>query len=208
MLLFSYAEKCDNSVMSMYFTEGLVLKKDPYGEADALVTLLTRDFGKIRGVAQGVRKQEAKLKGHFEVFSHSVVGFVIGKNFYRFTGADMKDFFPALRASSSALRGAAYIGNILDKNTFEEQGDPRLFELVHDAFCRLNDAAGASNTESCAGTCDIESILFWFHTRLLGVLGLLPEPGLQRGMVNSLVREHLGAIPPENQLDAIDIRLV
>ena len=55
----------------MHFTDGIILKKDQYREADFLITVLTKDFGKIRLAARGVRKQEAKLRGHiFRVCSH------------------------------------------------------------------------------------------------------------------------------------------
>ena len=59
----------------MHSTEGIILKKEPYGEADLLITILTKDFGKIKVMAQGVRKEAAKLKGHFEPLTHSATNF-------------------------------------------------------------------------------------------------------------------------------------
>lgn len=42
--------------MPLYQDEGVVLRTVKLGEADRIVTLLTRDHGKIRAVAKGVRR--------------------------------------------------------------------------------------------------------------------------------------------------------
>ena len=39
-----------------YATEGIVLRRDDYGEADRLVTLLTPGHGKLRALAKGARR--------------------------------------------------------------------------------------------------------------------------------------------------------
>ena len=179
--------------MRIHFTEGIVLKKEPHGEADALFTFLTNDFGKIRCVAKGVRKQEAKLKGHMEVFSHVAIGFVIGKNMYRLTSADMKMFFPQIRLHPPALHGAATLVDMLDRNIFEERDDPRLFDLASATLLELEAGAGGALSDGTAPRGDgIEGTLLRFQAELLSVLGLLPEGGAQAALVRSLVREHLG----------------
>ncbi|RYE92506.1 MAG: hypothetical protein EOO75_06535, partial [Myxococcales bacterium] len=37
-------------------TEGLLLRLVPYGESDAVVTLLTHDLGKVSAMARGLRR--------------------------------------------------------------------------------------------------------------------------------------------------------
>ena len=49
-----------------YRAEALVLRSAPLGEADLLVTLFTREAGKVRAVAKGARRSTAKLVGHLE----------------------------------------------------------------------------------------------------------------------------------------------
>lgn len=60
-------------------TRGIVLARTNFGEADRIVTLLTRDYGKIRVIAKGVRKERSKLAAGIELFSVSEVGFVPGR---------------------------------------------------------------------------------------------------------------------------------
>jgi len=55
--------------MATYQTSAIVLKREDIFEADRLYHLYTEDFGKIRTIAGGVRKNGAKLTGHLEPFS-------------------------------------------------------------------------------------------------------------------------------------------
>ena len=47
--------------MPLYQDEGVVLRTVKLGEADRIVTLLTRDHGKIRAVAKGVRRTKSRF---------------------------------------------------------------------------------------------------------------------------------------------------
>ena len=169
----------------MHSTEGIILKKDPYGEADLLVTILTKDFGKIKVMAQGVRKEAAKLKGHLELLAYSAISFVIGKNFYRLTSAEAKDFFLGLRGDFSKLRIAYYITNLIDSNAFEEKGDARLFRLAHETFLKL-DEIGIDDFH------ELKKVLFEFNAGFLHVFGLLPEKAVGTNAVNSILAEQVG----------------
>ncbi len=54
--------------MPLYQDEGVVLRTVKLGEADRIVTLLTRDHGKIRAVAKGVRRTKSRFGGRFRTF--------------------------------------------------------------------------------------------------------------------------------------------
>ena len=55
--------------MNCYQTNAIVLKRENIFEADRLYHLYTEDFGKIRTIAGGARKINAKLTGHLEPFN-------------------------------------------------------------------------------------------------------------------------------------------
>jgi DNA repair protein RecO (recombination protein O) len=59
-------------------TLAIVLHRTNYGESDRIVTLLSRDYGKVRVIAKGVRKEKAKLTAGVELFCVSNIGFVAG----------------------------------------------------------------------------------------------------------------------------------
>ena len=100
----------------MHATGGIIFKRIDIGEADSLFTIYTKDFGKIRARARGVKKENAKLKGHLEPLSLSAVSFVSGKNGPRLTGASLIQYFPKIRGDLEKLRAASYIVEVTDRN--------------------------------------------------------------------------------------------
>jgi len=54
--------------VSLYRDEGVVLRAQKLGEADRIVTLLTREHGRVRAVAKGVRKTSSRLGARVEPF--------------------------------------------------------------------------------------------------------------------------------------------
>jgi DNA repair protein RecO (recombination protein O) len=56
--------------VSLYRDEGVVLRTQKLGEADRIITLLTRQRGRVRAVAKGVRRTKSKFGGRLEPFTH------------------------------------------------------------------------------------------------------------------------------------------
>ena len=54
--------------MSLYRDEGVVLRTSKLGEADRIITILTRGHGKIRAVAKGVRRTKSRFGARLEPF--------------------------------------------------------------------------------------------------------------------------------------------
>lgn len=54
--------------MPVYTDEGVVLRTTKLGEADRIITLLTRDHGKVRAVAKGVRRTKSRFGARLEPF--------------------------------------------------------------------------------------------------------------------------------------------
>ena len=50
--------------------DGVVLRRHPLGEADRIITLLTRRRGKVRAVAKGVRKTSSRFGARLEPGTH------------------------------------------------------------------------------------------------------------------------------------------
>ncbi|HOQ53026.1 MAG TPA: DNA repair protein RecO [Micropruina sp.] len=65
--------------MPTYRDEAVVLRTHKLGEADRIITLLSRRNGKIRAVAKGVRRTTSKFGGRLEPFSHIDAQFATGR---------------------------------------------------------------------------------------------------------------------------------
>jgi DNA repair protein RecO (recombination protein O) len=63
------------SGMSLFRDDGIVLRTQKLGEADRIITLITRGHGRVRAVARGVRRTSSKFGARLEPFSHVDVQF-------------------------------------------------------------------------------------------------------------------------------------
>lgn len=71
-------------------TEGVILKRRNFGEADRLVTMYTRDYGKVTALAKGVRRPRSKKAGHLELGNWCKVFIAKGKNLDLLTEVELK----------------------------------------------------------------------------------------------------------------------
>lgn len=144
----------------MYFTRALILKKHDIGEADALCTAYTEHFGLLRIRAQGVKKSEAKLRGHVEPLSVSTIGFVLGKYGERMTHAECVNSLPRIRSSLKKLRIAYEMIELVDRHCFPGERDFALWGHLVDSMNRLENDASVSR-----------EALFLFQKGLVRCLG-------------------------------------
>jgi recombinational DNA repair protein (RecF pathway) len=60
----------DNGSVQGYRDDGVVLRTQKLGEADRIITVLTRHHGRIRAVARGIRRTKSRFGGRLEPFTH------------------------------------------------------------------------------------------------------------------------------------------
>ncbi|CAM3748296.1 DNA repair protein RecO [Isoptericola cucumis] len=58
----------DNGAVPLYRDDAIVLRTHKLGEADRIVTFLTREHGKVRGVGRGVRRTSSRFGARLEPF--------------------------------------------------------------------------------------------------------------------------------------------
>ena len=79
--------------MATYNDEAVVLRTYRLGEADRIVTLLTRRHGKVRGVAKGVRRTSSKFGARLEPFAHVDLQITEGRTLDILTSVVTKTLF-------------------------------------------------------------------------------------------------------------------
>jgi DNA repair protein RecO (recombination protein O) len=77
--------------------EAIVLSHHDWGEADRLLWLYTRELGKVRVVAKGVRKLRSRKAGHLEPFAHTRLQLARGRDMLIVTQAETINAFLNLR---------------------------------------------------------------------------------------------------------------
>ncbi len=81
--------------MRLYRDRAVVLRQHKLGEADRIVTLLTRDHGLVRAVAKGVRRTRSRFGARLEPFAHIDVQLHAGRNLDIVTQVVSVDSFAA-----------------------------------------------------------------------------------------------------------------
>ncbi len=81
--------------MSLYRDEAVVLRTHKLGEADRIITLLTRQHGVVRAVGRGVRRTTSRWGSRLEPFTHVDLQLAEGRNLDVVTQAETLTAFPA-----------------------------------------------------------------------------------------------------------------
>jgi DNA repair protein RecO (recombination protein O) len=55
--------------MKSYTSQAIIMRTKEFGETDLLVTLLTPDKGRLKGIAKGARKSRKRFVNCLDVFS-------------------------------------------------------------------------------------------------------------------------------------------
>jgi DNA repair protein RecO (recombination protein O) len=72
----------------LYRDEAIVLRTHKLGEADRIITLLTRNHGRVRAVAKGVRRTTSRWGSRLEPFTHVDLQLAEGRNLDTITQAE------------------------------------------------------------------------------------------------------------------------
>jgi DNA repair protein RecO (recombination protein O) len=169
-----------------YKTEGIILKRNNYGEADKLLTIFTKQYGKIRVIAKGVRKLSSRKAGSLELFNHSIVFLVKGKGLDLVTEAQNIDLFKKWRKDLEKVSTAYYFCELVDKLTPDNQSHPAVFELLRQNFLKLEVLPGSR-------------LIREFEEKILHELGFgVPEifqktQGSLKSYIESIIEKHLNS---------------
>lgn len=108
--------------VALYRDDAVVLRVYKLGEADRIITLLTRRHGRVRAVAKGVRRTKSRFGGRLEPFSHIDVQLSEGRSLDIITQVESRDTFgPAIAADYAAYTAATAMVETAERLTSEER---------------------------------------------------------------------------------------
>jgi DNA repair protein RecO (recombination protein O) len=109
---------------------GIVLKRSNTGETDRVVSLLTREFGKIVTVAKGVRKLSSSKRAFLEPGNYVKAHFIQTKSMPLLTQATLIDDCSNIRDSLADIRKLTQLLEVIEKLFVEEELEDELFNKV------------------------------------------------------------------------------
>ncbi len=148
-----------------YKAEAIILRRKNTGEADRILTAFTKEYGKLRLLAKGVRRITSRRGPHLEIFSRSVILIHRGKIMDSVGEAAAIDTFENLRRDVRRVSLGYFFCELVDTMTAEKQEHADIFALLTRSFAKLNDKHISS----------IYQLSRQFSLELLWGLGFLPQ---------------------------------
>jgi len=111
--------------------EAVVLRHYPLAEADQIVVLLSREYGKIRTVAKGVKKTKSRMGGCLEPLNHVRVEFYAreGRELSYIRQCDLIHSFLGRNPTLDRMCAFTYFAEILQEFVQEDQPSELFFRL-------------------------------------------------------------------------------
>jgi len=144
--------------------EAVVLRHADWGEADRIITLYTRQEGKIRALAKGARKLLSRKAGHLEPFTRIHLQLARSRDLPIITQVETQEAYLPLQQNLLRLTGGLYALELIDRFTYEGEGaNIPLYHLLVETLQRL-----AAQEEGWLA-------LRYYEVRLLDLLGFRPQ---------------------------------
>jgi DNA repair protein RecO (recombination protein O) len=152
----------------MIKTEAIILKYSDTNEADRILTIYSKERGKINVSAKGVKKLESKLRYSIEPISYVQMILVEGKNFLILKDAVLIEQFLNIKKDLEKIKIAKKLTDFIDEAMAGEEKDEDVWFLILKTFKTLNVGGSASNITA-------SNIIENFQKNLIKLLGYDPE---------------------------------
>ncbi len=143
--------------------DALILKHQDYGEADRIMVVFSKEQGKVRAIAKGVRKLNSRKAGHLEPFTHSHIFLARGRDMPIITQAQTIDPFNGLRCDLVKIGYTSYVIELIDRFSSEDGENYLLFQLLLETIGRIENFD------------DLFTPIRYFELQLLELQGFKPE---------------------------------
>lgn len=118
--------------------EGIVIKRTNLGEADRILSVFSKDHGKMALLARGVRKISSRRAGSIELFNLIRGQAIVGKNGLHVLGeVEIVHSFASWRKYLGRVTLAYQLCEVVDKLTGDDQPHPRVFQILRMALLHL-----------------------------------------------------------------------
>ncbi len=170
-----------------YKTEGIIIKRLNLGEADRILTVFTKFYGKLSCIAKGVRKPTSRKSGHIELFDRTTLFLAKGKNLDIVTQAEVVERFANVRNKLKATKAAYHTIELIDLLIPEGQENEKIYKTLIDLLRTINKQRKATVAQIANYEAEILKELGF------GVPKVKTHQHLQK-YIESIVEKHLNTV--------------
>lgn len=146
-----------------YTSEAIVLARKNFGEADRILSVYSKNFGRLTLIAKGTRRPKSRKRGHIEVFNRVNFQAATGKSLDIMTEVEIVDDFAEIRKSLKKISLAYYLSEVIGRITHEEEPNQELYETI------------LATLEKLKTTKSLKKLRTDFVEKILVILGFWPE---------------------------------
>lgn len=143
--------------------EGIVIRTNDYGETNKIVTIMTRELGKISVMARGSKKTSSRLGAVTQVFTYGHFLIQIGKGMGTLQQGEIISSLKDLRQDIILTSYASLVVELTDKAIEDKDKNPYLFELLLQTLQYINEEV------------DAEMLALMYQLKLLPLFGVKPN---------------------------------
>jgi len=119
-------------------TVGIVLRTQNYGETHKLVTIFTKDIGKVTTISRGANKPRSRLSAVSQLFIEAEFLLYIPKGLATLRQGEVLSTFRHIRADLSRTAYAAYIIELTDRLLEDKTPDPYIYHELKQTMDWIN----------------------------------------------------------------------
>ena len=154
-----------------------------FKEADRILTLYSREEGKLRVIAKGIRRTTSRLGYGLDHLARVRLQLAGGRELDIVTGVELLDGHPTLAGDVAAYAYASHVAELVDRLSVDRQTNPAVYDLLMGAIAAI--ASGA----------DPNPVARYAELTLFTLFGFRPE--LYRCVTcNSEIRAGVNALSP------------
>lgn len=153
--------------MPLHSTEAFVLRTYSLAEADKVCIFLTRDLGKVRGVAHGARKMRSRFGSSLEPFTEVALTYFQkeGRELMSISTCEIvRSHFHSAARDVETAGAFSYLAELLLEFLPDHEPNERLYRLV------------AASLQAIESDHDLAHIVRYFESWLLRLVGFFPDP--------------------------------
>lgn len=142
--------------------EGIIIRTTNYGETNKILTIYSREIGKVTLMARGAKKPRSRFASSSQLFIYGSFVYQRSKGIGTLNQADIIDSFREIRSDLMLTAYAANMVELLDKLTEDHESNPYLYEILYQLLHHLDEGE------------DGEVLLRIFETKMLSFSGSTP----------------------------------
>lgn len=151
--------------MPIQETEAVLIRSYPLSESSVIGVFYTRDFGKVRAVARGIRSTKSKFRGQLDLLNrgHLIYTEKANRELQIVRDFDLIDNFEQIKTDFDRFSYACYFAELIDAIESDGGENPEIFSLLMKTFCYFRMVG------------DLQLFARMFELHLLEITGYSPQ---------------------------------